>query len=72
MHFMNLLLGLIPPTSVRIHSYAPRCRPSLICILPLTSETKFYTHKETGKIDVIFIVIFMFCNNKGEDNRSEE
>jgi hypothetical protein len=54
LRFMNLLLGLIPPSSVHIHSYAPCCRPPLVCILPLMSETRFYTHKETGKIVVLF------------------
>jgi hypothetical protein len=67
-HFMNLSLGLISPSLVHIHSYAPSCLPPLICILSLMSETMFYTHKKQAKL-LFFNYIFMLCNNKCGDNK---
>jgi hypothetical protein len=44
-------------------SYLFSTTPS-VCVPPSMSETKFYIHTETGKIMVLYVLMFMFFDSR--------
>jgi hypothetical protein len=66
MQFFSNLLSL-HFSSDQIFSSAPCSQTPSVYVPPLTSETKFHTHKTTGKITVLNIAIFMFLDSRRKE-----
>jgi len=60
---------VIRPSYAKIFYSAPYSQTSWTHVPPSMWGTKFHTHKKTGKIIVLYIVILKFLDGKLEDKR---